>query len=916
MNCPSYIRGSCEARFTGIRLNPAVPPPCRRASRSGVALIVVLGLLSLLMITGVAFTILMRIERAGASNLRHTTAARQMAQGGLAYAIAALNRDIGDRQTPVWTNRAFRTAVNRTQQERNGKIVDKLRMAEDVFFSVLEDDPQARNVASARVLTAEAAQHLPGALRHRADMLTYNDVEYAAPEWIPVESAGTVVGRYAYAILETTGLLDANLVNGPDTNRWMGAAPAEIRIDPKVQLDVVNVKNFTDRRNSHGRYETLPELTLQNDGLDGKALQNFGTFSYSRPDLIPAEPHPKASPAMKSAHTALLAQPSQKGRPRRRIDIGTEQKIKAQQADIELAFKASGLNDEQSRWAYLGLLDYVDRDHEPAGATNQEKFGRPATEAVPLFSVNGIRMKYTYKALPPKPDGTFDAEHRMSYQHFAYFVYPFRDRSASFKVQVKAQVRHIPVNPGQWGSLTPPADQVVEFEKDLAPLDPGAVELLVGDEVFYPPQNKDPLVLPGSAGKFPGFTLFGLSAVARTMSGNTVVRQLPVDDYDKFSDGATAVAMQLTGDQLLENSVYALWSEVLDPRNNHRANNDAFWRASRDDRKKGNMTYLGPLINLETVFPGYKRPAPQPQPSVVNSLAGYMLSHPDIMNNHFKIITDGLRFGDNDATHADPALRQLYMHVANRPLQSVGELGYLPIGFFLTVSLYDHGHKPWDQANHVYANNTLPEIGYHPVLDYFTLGDPEAPRWGRINLNTVNPEVMGAVFTGLPVQSERVVAGAPPPAIPALGGGDLDDAAELAEWLIDKGPFTRLSDLGRMFRDTPQLGKATPGAYSGGEPLQALTKVVPAGQVGEFERESLIRNASGLFTLRGQTFTIILRADSFSPRFGMTGVKQGNVLATSTAVAQVWRDTEPMIEKDKITKNYPIFIQSFKMLNE
>ena len=912
MNCPSYIRGSCEARFTGtLPLNPAAPPPCRRASRSGIAMIVVLGLLSLLMITGVAFTILMRIERAGASNLRHTTAARQMAQGGIAYAIAALNRDIGDRQTPVWTNRVFRTAENRTQQERNGKIVDKLRIAEDVFFSVLEDDPQPRNVASARILTAEAAQHLPGALRHRADMLTYNDVEYAAPEWIPVVSEGTVVGRYAYAILETTGLLDANLVNGPDTNRWMGADPAEIRIDPKVQLDVVNVKDFTDQRTIHGRYETLPELTLQNDGLDGKALQNFGTFSYSPPDLIPAEPHPKASGDMITAHEALLTQLRQKGRPRRRIDIGTEQKIKAQQAEIELAFQASGLNAEQSRWAYLGLLDYVDKDHEPAGATNQEKFGRPATEAVPLFSVNGIRMKYVYKALPPKPDGTFDAEHRMSYQHFAYFVYPFRDRSAPFKVEVKAQVRHIPINPGQWGPLTPPMDQVVVLAKDLAPLAPGGVATLLGDEVFYPPENKDPLVLPGSAGKFQGFTLFGLSGVARTMSGNNVIRQLPADDYDKFADGATAVAMNLTGAEL-EGNVYFLWSEVLDPRNNHRAN-DFFWRASRDDRKKSDMTYLGPLINLESVFPGYKRPTPQPFPGVVNSLANYMLSHPDIMNNQFKIITDGLRFGDNDATHADTILRQFDMHVADRPLQSVGELGYLPIGFFLTVSLYDHGHKPWNQANHNYANNVLPEIGYHPVLDYFTLDDPEAPSWGRVNLNTVNPEVMGAVFTGLPVQSERVVAS--PPAIPALGGGNLDDATELAEWLIDKGPFTRLSDLGRMFQDTPQLGKSTPGAYSGSEPLQALTKVVPAGQIGELEREALIRNASELFTLRGQTFTIILRADSFSPRFGMTGVKQGNVLATSTAVVQVWRDTEPIIEKDG-TRNYPTFIQSFKMLNE
>ena len=157
----------------------------------------------------------------------------------------------------------------------------------------------------------------------------------------------------------------------------------------------------------------------------------------------------------------------------------------------------------------------------------------------------------------------------------------------------------------------------------------------------------------------------------------------------------------------------------------------------------------------------------------------------------------------------------------------------------------------------------------------------------------------------------------------------------LAEWLIEQGPFERRSDLGRFFKDPdtthlppqpPQLGvKNYSAAYSDPNPIQALLNSTRAtGGFGEFEREALIRNACGLLTLRGQTFTVILRADAFAPRFGMTGVKQGNVLATATAVAQIWRDTEPMItearnpvnNKLEKTYNYPTFIQFFKILNE
>ena len=63
-----------------------------KTRRSGVALIVVLGLVAILMIVSVTFTIHMRVERAGAANLRHSVIARQIVKGGLAAALMAIDK--------------------------------------------------------------------------------------------------------------------------------------------------------------------------------------------------------------------------------------------------------------------------------------------------------------------------------------------------------------------------------------------------------------------------------------------------------------------------------------------------------------------------------------------------------------------------------------------------------------------------------------------------------------------------------------------------------------------------------------------------------------------------------------------------------------------------------------------------------
>jgi hypothetical protein len=80
-------------------------------------------------------------------------------------------------------------------------------------------------------------------------------------------------------------------------------------------------------------------------------------------------------------------------------------------------------------------------------------------------------------------------------------------------------------------------------------------------------------------------------------------------------------------------------------------------------------------------------------------------------------------------------------------------------------------------------------------------------------------------------------------------------------------------------------------------------------EVNEMDRESVLRNSMGLFTTRQQLFTIILRADSFSAKYGFQDLKHGNVMSTAQAVAQIWRDPMP-----NASGRHPCFVRLFKIL--
>lgn len=295
------------------------------------------------------------------------------------------------------------------------------------------------------------------------------------------------------------------------------------------------------------------------------------------------------------------------------------------------------------------------------------------------------------------------------------------------------------------------------------------------------------------------------------------------------------------------------------------------------------------------------------------SLAQFLLATPLALNASpiYRMNVDGVR--DGAATlpaSCDPFIKQRRAYVANKPLQSVGELGYLPIARWLTLTLYDHGHTTihTDSLGLFGGGPLLPAHGYHKVLDYFTIKTNSTVLRGRVNLNTRAPSVLAAVLNDLPLLTDDTTS-ATIPRIQMTGA-----STTLANLIIQNGSYTNLSDLGRIYKGVAALGANTLVNPVLPDPMSAISGPCTTG-FGEFEREAVIRNACNLLTTRQQIFTIIMRADSFVPRFGFSDIKQGNVLATAHAVVQIWRDPVATDYGGGV-KKHKCYVQLFKLLDE
>jgi hypothetical protein len=230
--------------------------------RSGVALIITLGLLSILTVLAVAFAIAMRVERVAARNYANSVRAEGLIHAALVRALEDIDDSMLNPKTnvyPHWSNRHPATvldAMGSTATTSGG--------------ACLPHD-------CTDLLTGEASTMIPESLRRAATEMARHG------NWLDIAATnGPVVtkhGRIAYLALNCSGLIDVNTVGGARTRHW-STNVQEIKL--WNQPDFVNsnaVEQFYNNRKRDVRYETLTELAALNPGVI-RSVSNLFYYSY------------------------------------------------------------------------------------------------------------------------------------------------------------------------------------------------------------------------------------------------------------------------------------------------------------------------------------------------------------------------------------------------------------------------------------------------------------------------------------------------------------------------------------------------------------------------------------------------------------------------------------------------------------
>lgn len=328
--------------------------PASAGSRSGIALVVVLGFLAVLVIMAMGFAVSMRVERLAARNSLDHVRSRQLGEAALARVVSDIQKDLGSALVPDWAG----------------------SWVEGAFESI------GSGVAMTnKLIEGHVTNYIPRSLWTAAHNAEKN------AQWLPFEytDAGGQqkrIGRYAYIVLDCSGLLDVNFdytSNNIPMPRRLGASPYELQLALPGgaligEMSVNNARwtnmiwgrttaNSQTVESAWTRLETVAEISPMLARGFGN-MQPLSPASVQSSNLITYSRFPRG----------WLAN----GGVRQPIYIGDLAAIQANKNEIIAQFGEMGYPEPIT--SYDNLVDYVDTDNQP---WNRSSF---CTEAVPMLN--------------------------------------------------------------------------------------------------------------------------------------------------------------------------------------------------------------------------------------------------------------------------------------------------------------------------------------------------------------------------------------------------------------------------------------------------------------------------------------------------------------------------------------------------
>jgi hypothetical protein len=384
-------------------------PHPKHANKEGIALIIVIGFLSVLLILAVAFVISMRTESLATRGYVDSIKSRQLMNVALARAMDDIEQDLTSNKLVYATWDAFGS------RESSGSMSTNLL-----------DDSASGYVPKSLLLAAS----------QEGDQARWRDV---------VNNSGRVIGRYSYLAVDCSGFLDANNVGG--LPRTVGIDSHEISpnndLFPELLASPANENMWTEKYSSWIQYESLPELkslgTTNTVFLSGSPSGLF-PFSY-----FPAAQFLSYGPAPAT------------GLPSNSLYIGgndTYLSSPSVQPLIQTRFASMpvpGVSDPAM--LTLNLLDYVDANNIPH---NWASF---CTEPTPLINEVVVSNRVT-----ADPDGAVNTVYTNEYQLWVELWFPFHGitNTASYQLTVNAH----------YSGATPAEFNPPDVVNQVIPLDP------------------------------------------------------------------------------------------------------------------------------------------------------------------------------------------------------------------------------------------------------------------------------------------------------------------------------------------------------------------------------------------------------------------------------------------------------------
>ena len=830
------VRNSKRGSVAGRNADPA-------DRRRGVALIIVLGFLSIMIVMAVAFLTQARVERQVSDSTLEAMRGRQL----LRTALHAAMNDYS------------------VEMAKASLVMAPYDSDYDMFLST---PPKSLFGLSGRTIGEDNVNLLVGEVEDWIPR-KYTNAPYLAKtnvpenaEWILVREdpsspqPSRILGRYAYAIFDMSGGIDANLIARDPNIAEHDAQIASNRIRRSVRKvpmgllpETADGSQFKSYRKGWKGFDSLYALIKLTDGYpnDGNAGSDVRWQPERKEGAAPAALHSN----LVSDLTPFSLSVFRGGRYNPASASWTPYVLcGAQPWDNVLAPIASQFGAGWAGWIDDAINDYTNSASKIPNGTDY-----PSPKNVPMFN----ELNLTYRLVEtPEPGPTGWSSYQLEVRLTPEFWYPFPSSDNK--------------NAGTF-NVPPPT-------VDGGPAPSGAAQVWFQIMMMPPlPVQFDPYTAPGQISVDAQYN-YGKPYMANGTTNFTYM--IPIVPMVTPSPPPPNPTYPLpSGRQLLINVV-----------------------------KIGQEIYLtGPGGNADMI-PKDLLPSPSPVTLMPNAPApaARVLEVTDPRLNHLPgqwvlqgTPTLGARNTWNSATEAKYLAEGTNMYCRNGPMETPAELGFIPSG------------KEWETidlctadaadvlANLVADTNLYKNWSSNKVINGATITHVFYTN-GTINPNTRSSNVLATAFYEL---SSHEVPNVDPTVV---GANPITDAQAgiLAQSILDT---TKLGTISTAFQ-TGSDWVRVPAMQKNG----ALSKL----GLNNNQRESLLRNTWGLFSPDNSLFTVVVVSQAIKEApaslndVGIFDENFDTITGERRGVALVWRD--PF--KNGNNLHHEMFVRMFRYLND